>query len=64
MHGQRLEPMEVDSVPNDDEDKVVEDQAGKLKDLAQKVQRFVEGKGTLEGAVFEESVFSSFFRCN
>lgn len=58
-HGQEEVLIEVDSVSNiidEDEDKVTKDQAGKLKDLAQKVQRFVEGKGDLEGAMAEKFV--------
>lgn len=36
------------------EDQAAEEQAKRLKDLAQKVQNFVEGEGELEGATFEE----------
>ena len=50
--------MDVDS-PNKAEsleDKLAEEQAKKLKDLATKVESFVEGEGDLEGARFEERV--------
>lgn len=36
------------------EDKLASEQAKKLKDLATKVGHFIEGKGDLEGARFEE----------
>ena len=39
------------------EDKLASEQAKKLKDLATKVEDFVEGEGDLEGARFEERVF-------
>ena len=39
------------------EDKLASEQAMKLKDLATKVEIFVEGEGDLEGARFEERVF-------
>lgn len=42
--------MEVDSA----EDRVAEEQASKLQDLAKKVEEFVEGEGDLEGARFAE----------
>lgn len=47
--------MDVDK-PNEDDDEthLAQDQADKLKGLANKIERFVEGEGTLEGAVFEE----------
>ena len=38
------------------EDKLASEQAKKLKDLATKVENFVEGEGDLEGARFEEQV--------
>ena len=41
------------------EDKLASEQAKKLKDLATKVENFVEGEGDLEGARFEERVFIS-----
>ena len=36
------------------EDDAAEEQAKKLKNLAAKVEDFVEGEGDLEGALFEE----------
>ena len=38
------------------EEQLAQDQASKLKSLAQKVEKFVEGEGDLEGARFEEYV--------
>ena len=52
--------MDVD-LPNKTEsleDKLASEQAKKLKDLATKVENFVEGEGDLEGARFEERVLS------
>ena len=47
--------MDVDKPKGeDDETRLAQDQADKLKGLASKIERFVEGQGTLEGAVFEE----------
>ncbi|KAI4520500.1 SGT1-domain-containing protein [Schizophyllum commune Loenen D] len=40
------------------EDKVANDEAKKLQDLANKVENFVEGEGDLEGARFEDEAFS------
>lgn len=37
-----------------EEDRVAKEQTNKLRDLAAKVERFVEGKGDIEGARFEE----------
>lgn len=55
-NGKDHNAMDVD--PSDDtespEDKVASEQAKKLKDLATKVGHFIEGKGDLEGARFEE----------
>jgi hypothetical protein len=39
------------------EDRLASEQAKKLKDLATKVEIFVEGEGDMEGARFEERVF-------
>jgi hypothetical protein len=44
------------------EDKLASEQAKRLKDLATKVEIFVEGEGDLEGARFEERVPS--FACS
>ena len=38
------------------EDQLAQEQASKLKSLAQKVEKFVEGEGDLEGALLEECV--------
>lgn len=38
------------------EEQLAQDQASKLKSLAQKIEKFVEGEGDLEGARFEEYV--------
>jgi hypothetical protein len=35
-------------------DKLAKEQARRMKDLADKMEGFVEGRGDLEGAVFEE----------
>ncbi|KAG9314597.1 SGT1 protein-domain-containing protein [Chiua virens] len=40
------------------EDRVAKEQTDKLRDLAAKVERFVEGKGDVEGARFEDEAFS------
>lgn len=44
--------------PDNNEEKATHDQAERLKNLAGKVQDFVEGEGTLEGAKFDECVGS------
>lgn len=38
----------------DAEDRMAQDQAARLQELAKKVEGFVEGKGDLDGARFEE----------
>lgn len=43
--------MDVDESP---EDRLASEQAKKLKDLASKVENFIDGEGDLEGARFEE----------
>lgn len=43
----------------DDEDRVAKEQASKLQDLAKKVQDFVDGQGDLEGALFNEYVYTA-----
>lgn len=51
------EPMAVDAADDTaaaQEDKLANDQATRLQDLAKKVEQFVGGKGDLEGAKFEE----------
>ena len=48
--------MDVDGNPTETltEDDLASHQANRLKDFADKVEKFVEGKGDLEGARFEE----------
>ncbi|KAF8887981.1 SGT1 protein-domain-containing protein [Gymnopilus junonius] len=41
-----------------DEDRIASQQAGQLKDLASKVEDFIQGKGELEGALFEDEKVS------
>ena len=41
-------------VVDTEEDQAAEAQAKRLRELAQKVEKFVEGEGTVEGATFEE----------
>ncbi|KAJ6604288.1 SGT1 protein-domain-containing protein [Mycena vulgaris] len=56
----RQDAMEVDP-PNDDEspeDRLASDQASRLQNLATKVEAFVEGKGDLEGARFDDEELS------
>lgn len=36
------------------DDQLAQEQATRLRELAQKVEEFVEGKGDLEGAIFSE----------
>lgn len=43
------------------EDRITKDQTNKLRDLAAKVEQFVEGKGDVDGARFEEYAFASFY---
>jgi hypothetical protein len=45
--------MDVDSL-DASEDRVASEQAARLKDLASKVEEFVEGEGDIEGVLFEE----------
>ncbi len=47
------DPMNVDPQETD-EDRVARAQAERLRDLAKKVEQFVEGEGDLEGARFAE----------
>lgn len=46
--------MDVDSKPETDEDRLANEQAEKLKKMAKKVEEFLEGKGDIEGARFQE----------
>lgn len=50
----RDDAMDVDSPEISEEDRMANDQASRLKDLASKVEQFVEGEGDIEGARFEE----------
>ena len=54
--GEDTNAMDVDDKTT--EDAVAKDQADKLKGLAKKIENFVEGEGTLEGALVEEWVIS------
>ncbi|KAF9474292.1 SGT1-domain-containing protein [Pholiota conissans] len=47
--------MEVDASP---EHRLASEQAKRLKDLASKVETFIEGEGGIEGALFEDEEFS------
>lgn len=53
---QKSDVMDVDKSGETPEDKMASDQASRLKDLASKVEEFVEGEGDMEGAKFEEFV--------
>ena len=46
--------MDVDSPRDDAEEHAAATQAARLKELASKVENFVEGEGDVEGARFEE----------
>lgn len=49
----KSEPMDVDE-EEDKEIRTAKAQAEKLQGFAKKVENFVEGKGTMDGAMFEE----------
>lgn len=53
---QKADAMDVDRPVSveEQETRMAQAQADKLKGLANKIESFVEGEGTLEGAVFEE----------
>ncbi|KAK0198551.1 SGT1 protein-domain-containing protein [Armillaria mellea] len=55
---QKSDVMDVDKSGETLEDIVASDQASRLKDLASKVEEFVEGEGDIEGAKFEDEDFS------
>ncbi|KAK0465270.1 SGT1 protein-domain-containing protein [Desarmillaria tabescens] len=55
---QNPDAMDVDKSGEVPEDKIASDQASRLKDLASKVEEFVEGEGDMEGAKFEDEDFS------
>ena len=46
--------MDVDKSPDDMEHALAQDQADRLKHLAKKIEGFVEGQGTVDGAVVDE----------
>lgn len=46
--------MDVDPPEHSEEDRIASEQAVRLKDLASRVEKFVEGEGDIEGAKFEE----------
>ncbi|KAF5356294.1 hypothetical protein D9756_004198 [Leucocoprinus leucothites] len=50
--------MDIDSQEISEEDRLASEQASRLKDLASKVEQFVEGEGDIEGARFEDEEFS------
>ncbi|KAH0590386.1 hypothetical protein H2248_000555 [Termitomyces sp. 'cryptogamus'] len=54
----QLDAMDVDMPNKVVEDRVVSEQAVKLKELATKVENFIEGEGDLEGAMLEDDTFS------
>lgn len=49
-------PDGVDDMVDAGEDTVANEQAGRLKKLAERMEGFVEGEGALEGALFDELV--------
>ena len=58
--GKATDAMDVDHAEGEDEDeRVAKAQAARLKDLAKKVEEFVEGEGDIEGARFAEYVVLS-----
>jgi hypothetical protein len=56
-HGAEADANAMDVDGTTAEDDIATAQADKLKGLARKIENFVEGEGTLEGAVMEEWVF-------
>lgn len=61
MKSKTTKPKDPNAMNTDDaispEDRLAEEQAAQLKNLASKVEDFLEGEGELEGATFEEFVF-------
>lgn len=53
-----MDAMDIDNMESA-EDHIVSEQAKQFKDLANKVESFIEGEGDIEGARFEECVQSS-----
>ncbi|KAF8845344.1 SGT1-domain-containing protein [Paxillus ammoniavirescens] len=62
MHGpgsnMEAQAMDVDPAGGGEEDRLAQEQTEKLRGLAAKVERFVEGEGDVEGARFEDEAFS------
>ncbi|KAF9229591.1 SGT1-domain-containing protein [Gyrodon lividus] len=62
MHGRdssmKTQVMDVAAACGVEEDKVSKEQTKELRDLASKVEQFVEGEGDIEGARFEDEAFS------
>ncbi|KAH9890964.1 SGT1-domain-containing protein [Cubamyces lactineus] len=57
--GRAADAMDVDHAEGEDEDeRIAKAQAARLKDLAKKVEEFVEGEGDVEGARFADESFS------
>lgn len=52
MQSKADDGMDIDA--NDQQDTIANAQAEKLKGLASKVEKFVEGEGDVEGAIFGE----------
>ncbi|KIJ45573.1 hypothetical protein M422DRAFT_166272 [Sphaerobolus stellatus SS14] len=50
--------MDVDEDPEKIAEKKAAEQASELKNLAEKVEKFVEGKGDVQGATFEDEMLS------
>jgi len=53
VHGHPKDSNNVND-QGDDEDMVANEQAARLKELAERTRDFVEGEGALEGALFDE----------
>jgi hypothetical protein len=58
MHGHgsnmKAQAMDVHAAGGGEEERLAQEQTEKLRGLAAKVERFVEGEGDVEGARFEE----------
>ncbi|CAE6470381.1 unnamed protein product [Rhizoctonia solani] len=57
MLKQKFGRKDAGQLVEDDEDRYTQEQATRLQELAKKVEGFVEGKGDLEGARFEDDIF-------
>ena len=55
-HQQKEGPTDSDvgDMVDEDGDTVAHEQAGRLKELAKRMEGFVEGEGAVEGALFDE----------